>query len=362
MEKNNQPADSHAAGYYTGRGAQINPKNRFLSQEYTPAHPEAIDEWEDPDEKTEYLVEHAKAIVNKVDSPDLGMMYSMNPYQGCEHGCIYCYARNSHQYWGFSAGRDFEHKIIIKKNAPALFREFLNNKKWDARPISVSGNTDCYQPAERKFGITRQLLQIALQYRQPLTMITKNALILRDKDILMQMAEKNLISVFVSVTSLNEDLRLVMEPRTATYRQRLRVIHELSESGIPTGVMNAPVIPGINEQDMPAVLKAAKENGAGHAGYTVVRLNDAVEVIFRDWLKKNFPDRYQKVCHLIESCHGGALHDSQWGRRMKGEGDIAEMISMQFKMQTKLLGLNQGKMKLDASHFCRPGQQLSLFE
>lgn len=361
MKNDNQPAESPSAGYYSGRGAQINPKNKFFSQEYIQENPEGIDEWQHPDDKTEYLVDHPKAIVNKVDSPDLGMMYSMNPYQGCEHGCIYCYARNSHQYWGFSAGQDFEHKIIVKKNAPELFRKFLNNKNWVPVPISVSGNTDCYQPAERKFGITRQLLQIALQYHQPIAMITKNALILRDKEILGEMAKQNLITVFVSITAMDEKLRLLMEPRTATYKQRLRVIYELSEIGIPTGVMNAPIIPGINDQDMPLVLKGAKENGARYAGYTIVRLNDAVEIIFKDWLKKNFPDRYEKVCHLIESCHGGALHDSQWGRRMKGDGDIAEMISRQFQIQTKILGFNKHKMNLDTGYFCRPGQQLSLF-
>lgn len=362
MKDNDRPAENNTAGYYKGRGAQINPKNRFLPRDYIRENPEGIDEWWQPDGQTEYIVEHARAIVNKVDSPDLGMMYSMNPYQGCEHGCIYCYARNTHQYWGYSAGKDFERKIIVKKNAPELFRKFLNNKNWRSVPISVSGNTDCYQPAERKFGITRQLLQIALQYHQPIAMITKNALILRDKDLLAQMAKQNQVAVFVSITAMDEKLRLVMEPRTASYKQRLKVIYELSEAGIPVGVMNAPVIPGINDQEMCAVLKAAKENGARYAGYTIVRLNDAVGIIFKDWLKKNFPDRCEKVCHLIESCHGGALHDSEWGRRMKGEGNIAELISKQFKMQTRILGLNKEKINLDTSHFCRPGQQLSLFE
>lgn len=362
MTDNDKPVENDTAGYYKGRGAQINPKNRFLPRDYIQENPEGIDEWWQPDGRTEYIVEHARAIVNKVDSPDLGMMYSMNPYQGCEHGCIYCYARNAHQYWGYSAGKDFEHKIIVKKNAPELFRKFLDNKNWHSVPISVSGNTDCYQPAERKFVITRQLLQIALQYRQPIAMITKNALILRDKDLLAQMAKQNQVAVFVSITAMDEKLRLVMEPRTASYKQRLKVIRELSEAGIPMGVMNAPVIPGINDHEMCEVLKAAKENGARYAGYTIVRLNDAVEIIFKDWLKKNFPDRYEKICHLIENCHDGALHDSKWGRRMKGEGNIAEIISKQFKLQTKILGLNKEKCNLDTSHFCRPGQPLSLFE
>lgn len=347
--------------YYKGRGAQINPRNRFLPGEYLQEHSEGIDEWWEPDAATEYIESHPKTIVNKVDSPDLGLMYSMNPYQGCEHGCIYCYARNAHQYWGYSAGKDFEHKIIIKRNAPELFREFLNKKSWKPAPISVSGNTDCYQPVERKMGITRQLLEVALEYRQPIAMITKNALILRDKDILQRLAAMNLVCVFVSITAMDEALRRVMEPRTATYSQRLRVIRELSDAGVPMGVMSAPIIPGINDQELSKILAAAKENGARSAGYTIVRLNDAVEVIFKDWLKKNFPDRYDKVCHLIASCHGGQMHDSEWGRRMRGNGNIADIIARQFKLHTARLGLNQEKFRLDTTLFRKPGGQLSLF-
>lgn len=361
MEKDESKKERTPEPYYKGRGAQINPKNKFLPEEYSQVHEEGIDEWWQPDGATEYIESHPKTIVNKVDSPDLGLMYSMNPYQGCEHGCIYCYARNAHQYWGYSAGRDFEHKIIIKRNAPELFRAFLNKKSWNPVPISVSGNTDCYQPAERKMQITRRLLEIALEYRQPIAMITKNALVLRDKDILQAMAALNLVCVFVSITAMDESLRRVMEPRTATYAQRLRVIRELSEAGVPMGVMSAPIIPGINDQELPKILKGARENGARSAGYTIVRLNDAVEVIFKDWLKKNFPDRYEKVCHLIESCHGGAVHDSQWGRRMKGEGNIAGIIARQFNLQTARLGLNREKFSLDTSLFRRPGQQLELF-
>lgn len=347
--------------YYKGRGAQINPANKYLKDAYAQIHSEGIDEWWQPDEKTEYLEEHAKTIVNKVDSPDIGMWYSLNPYQGCEHGCIYCYARNAHQYWGFSAGMDFERKIIVKKNAPYLLRKQLENKRWQPVPISISGNTDCYQPIERKMKITRQLLQIALEYRQPIGMITKNSLILRDRDILTEMAKRNLVSIFVSITAMDEQLRQVMEPRTASYRQRLRVIAELSKNGIPMGVMSAPMIPGINDQEMPAILKAAHEHGARMAGYTIVRLNDAVGEIFRDWLWKNFPDRAEKVLHLIESCHGGQINDSTWGRRMHGAGSVAGMIEQQFRIHTRQLGLNQERVQLDMTQFRRPGQQLSLF-
>ena len=350
-----------AAAYTRGRGAQINPKNRFLPQSYDKMHPEAVDEWWEPDARTEYLEEHARQIVNKVSSPDLGMGYSMNPYQGCEHGCIYCYARNSHQYWGYSAGSDFEHKIIVKKNAPALFRKFLDNKNWEVATISISGNTDCYQPVERKLGITRQLLEIALAYNQPVAMITKNALILRDKDLLGELASRGLAAVFVSVTALDEKLRRVLEPRTATYSQRLDVIRQLTEAGVPTGVMCAPVIPGLNDHQIPAVLKAAREHGAVRAGYTIVRLNDAVEGIFKDWLEKNFPDRSEKVWHMISDCHGGAVHDSQWGRRMRGEGLVAETIAAQFRMLHRRLGFTDTRLNLDTTLFRRPGQQLSLF-
>jgi len=347
--------------YYKGRGAQINPKNRFLPQSYAQIHPEAVDEWWEPDSRTEYFAEHARQIVNKVSSPDLGMGYSMNPYQGCEHGCIYCYARNTHQYWGFSAGSDFEHKIIVKKNAPALFRKFLENKNWEPATISISGNTDCYQPAERELGITRQLLEIALAYNQPIAMITKNALILRDKDLLKELASRRLACVFVSITAMDEKLRQVMEPRTTTYKQRLRVIQELSDAGVPMGVMSAPIIPGINDQEIPAILTAARQNGATQAGYTIVRLNDAVEEIFKDWLGKNFPERFDKVWKMIQDCHGGEVHDSRWGRRMRGEGHIAEIIAAQFKMHTRKLGFNEKRISLDTTRFRRPGQQLSLF-
>lgn len=347
--------------YHHGRGAQVNPRNRYLPRSYAQEHAEGIDAWEQPDARTQYLDDQARSLVNKVDSPDLGLMYSMNPYQGCEHGCIYCYARNSHQYWGYSAGMDFEHKIIVKRNAPELFRKFLDNKRWVPVPISLSGNTDCYQPAERKLRITRQLLEIALAYRQPIALITKNALVLRDRDILGEMAALGLVRVFVSITGTDEDMRQVLEPRTATYRRRFQVLRELSAEGIPTGVMNAPVIPGINDQEMARVLEKARDSGAGSAGYTIVRLNDAVELIFRDWLQKNFPDRFEKVWHLISSCHGGQVGDSRWGVRMKGEGQVADLIAQQFRLHTARLGLNQERTPLNTTLFRRPEAQLRLF-
>ena len=347
--------------YLNGRGAQLNTANKFLKHTLAKEHPEGIDDWEEPNAKTTFIKGTSKSIVNKVESPDVGMAYSLNPYQGCEHGCIYCYARNSHEYWGFSAGLDFERKIIVKEDAPALFKKFLQRKNWDASPISLSGNTDCYQPAERKFKLTRQLLEIALAYKQPITMITKNALILRDIDLLQEMAKLKLIAVYVSITSLDEKLRLKLEPRTTTAKQRLKIISELSKVNIPTGVMAAPMIPGLNDHELPGILRASAEQGAKSAGYTVVRLNGVIHQIFEDWLAKNFPDRFDKVWHMIQSCHNGNVNDSRFGTRMRGEGNFAEMIRATFKLHCRLSGLNNENTILDRSLFKVPQAQLDLF-
>ncbi len=347
--------------YLQGRGAQMNTKNRFLLHETTKEHIEGIDDWTEPNPATQYLEQNAKSIVNKVESPDVGMFYSMNPYQGCEHGCIYCYARNVHEYWGYSAGLDFERKIIVKKNAPDLLRKFLMHPKWQCMPISLSGNTDCYQPAEQKFALTRQLLEVCLAFNQPVGMITKNAGMLRDKDILKKLAAKNLISILVSITSFNEDLRRVMEPRTTTAQQRLRIIKELSKEGVRMGVMLGPMIPGLNEHEMQRIMKAASEHGATFSAYTFIRLNGAVKIMFHDWLYKNFPDRADKVWHLIEGGHGGQVNDSRWGLRMRGEGPISELVRQQFVKYNKLYGLNAERWGLDTSQFKRPGEQGKLF-
>jgi len=321
--------------YFKGRGAQINVHNKFLQDVYTKEHVEGIDDWEEPNSKTSFIIESGKTIVNKVTSPDVGMAYSMNPYQGCEHGCIYCYARNSHQYWGYSAGLDFERKIIVKKDAPYRFKKFLEKNNWDASTISLSGNTDCYQPAERKYQLTRQLLEIALQYKQPIGIITKNSLVLRDADILEEMAKLNLCMVYISINSLNEELRQVMEPRTTTSKQRLKIVTELSKRNIPVGVMVAPLIPGLSDHEIPHILKAVANAGAKNAGYTVVRLNGAIGAIFEDWLRKNFPDRFDKVWHMIQSCHAGHVNDSRFGERMKGDGKIANLIADNFRLSMK---------------------------
>lgn len=345
-----------------GRGAQYNPKNRFLKGEYVQEHAEAIDDWEREVRKTEYIYDENKTLVNKVTSPDVGMMYSANPYQGCEHGCIYCYARNSHEYWGFSAGLDFESRIVVKKNAPALLKKFFENKNWQPQVISLSGNTDCYQPIERKMRITRKLLEICLEYRNPVGVLTKNALVLRDLDILQELNKYNLIRVFSSITSLDEDLRKVLEPRTASYKSRLKVVETMSKNGIPTGIMNAPLIPGLNDMHMHDVLKAASEAGAKWAGYTVVRLNGAIGEIFKDWLYKAFPDRADKVWHQICECHGGTVNDSRFGNRIVGDGKFAELIKVQFNLYCRKYGLNQTAMEWNTKDFRRiRNSQLPLF-
>jgi len=345
-----------------GRGAQFNPQNKFLVGSYTKEYAEAIDSWELEERKTEYIFDNSKTIVNKVTSPDVGMLFSLNPYQGCEHGCIYCYARNSHEYWGYSAGLDFESRIVVKRNAASLLKKFFDNKNWVPAQISLSGNTDCYQPIERKMKITRSLLEVCLEYRNPVGILTKNALVLRDIDLLQELAKYNLVSVATSITSLDENLRRVLEPRTSTYRSRLNIIETLSKQGIPTGVMNAPLIPGLNDMHMYDVLKEASDAGAKWAGYTVVRLNGAVAEIFKDWLYKSFPDRAEKVWKQICECHGGKVNDSRFGNRISGEGKFAEMIKSQFKIYCNKLELNQEHKELNTNDFRRLSErQLSLF-
>jgi DNA repair photolyase len=346
--------------YFKGRGAQVKTGNRFLKAEYVTDHLEGLDEPLLEAPQTQVFYEQPKNIVNKVTSPDLGMMYSMNPYQGCEHGCIYCYARNSHEYWGFSAGLDFESKIIVKQNAPQLLEKFLMNPNWQAVPISVSGNTDCYQPLEKKFEITRNILKVFAKYRHPLGMITKNGLITRDIDLLSDLASENLVHVYISITTLNEDLRRQMEPRTASGIKRLKTVEALAKAGVPVGVMNAPIIPGLNHHEIPAILKAAADHGAASAGMTVVRLNGSIGKIFEDWLRKNFPDRFDKVWNQVCSLHGGNVNDSQFGRRMSGEGNIAEMIHQLFTVSKKKFLAGRSMPPIDLTKF-RKGGNLSLF-
>lgn len=314
-----------------GRGAQLNVPNRFfeLSHEQRDDFLEFCHkEGEEPDKnKTIYLPVFPKTIVNKVTSPDIGMMYSMNPYQGCEHGCVYCYARNSHEFWGFSAGLDFERRILIKKDAPKLLEQLLKKKSWKAQTIVLSGNTDCYQPAEKLFEITKQCLEIFLKYKHPVGIITKNALILRDLEILKALAKDKLVGVNISITSLSEETRRILEPRTATFIRRIKTVKTLSENGIPVNVMLAPIIPSINSHEILSMAKAVSEAGALSIVHTIVRLNGAIGEIFSDWIHKTLPDKADKVLHQIENCHGGTLNDSRFKTRIRGEGQIAKQIN-----------------------------------
>ncbi|MGB8706215.1 MAG: PA0069 family radical SAM protein [Gillisia sp.] len=352
--------------YIKGRGAQKNVGNKFDSQHhflradflnYCSLEGEEI-----RPTKTQFLETFPKSIVNKVTSPDVGLQFSLNPYQGCEHGCVYCYARNSHEYWGYSAGLDFEKKILVKKNAVELLEKKLQSKSWKAAPIVLSGNTDCYQPAEKKLEITRELLRTFLKYKHPVGIITKNALVQRDMDILKELAKDHLVQVNLSITSLDENTRRMLEPRTASVKKRLETLEKLSSEGIPVRVMMAPIIPGINSHEILPLVKTISENGAQSVGYTMVRLNGAIAGIFEDWIKKTMPDRAEKVLHQISECHNGNLNDSEFGRRMKGDGNIAEQVAQQFGIARNkyLKGRSIPALNCDLHQQYKSGQ-MSLF-
>jgi DNA repair photolyase len=352
--------------YLKGRGAQHNSRNKF-QEFYSEMRDDFLEycckEGELADKnKTEYLPIFPKTIVNKVTSPDVGMSYSMNPYQGCEHGCIYCYARNTHEFWGYSAGLDFERKILIKENAPRLLEEKLKSKKWKAETIVLSGNTDCYQPAEKKFEITRACLKVFLKYKHPVGIITKNTMILRDLDLLRELAKDGLIGVNISVTSLSEKTRRLLEPRTATIAKRLETIKTLSENNIPVNAMLAPIIPGINSHELLQLARAVSEKGALSFAFTVVRLNGAIGMLFTDWLQRTMPDKANKVIHQIESCHGGTLNDNRFGIRNKGEGVLAKQIHDLSKIAKRryFSGRTFPKLNKDLYEICKQGQ-LKLF-
>ncbi|MEZ5002850.1 MAG: PA0069 family radical SAM protein [Chitinophagales bacterium] len=344
--------------YIKGRGAQIQVQNRFHKEISVPLEECLNEEQQKP--KTQYLKVFPKTIVNKVTSPDIGSAYSMNPYQGCEHGCIYCYARTTHEYWGYNAGLDFERVILLKENSAALLEQRITNKNWEVSPIMLSGNTDCYQPIEQKLGITRNILKVFQKYLHPVGIITKNALILRDLDILTDLAKDNLVKVSISLTGLDENLRQQLEPRTSTYAKRLHAVEILSSKGIPVNIMMAPIIPALNSDDIMNVAKASANAGALSLNYTMVRLNGQIAVVFKDWIEKNFPDRASKVIHQIESMHGGKLSDSRFGTRMKGEGKIANILKQQFNVARKLHFANRKMPDYNLSVFRR--QQLTLFE
>ncbi len=312
----------------------------------------------------EYLTDASRSIVSENDSPDVGFRYSVNPYRGCQHGCAYCYARPGHEYLGFSAGLDFETKIVVKHDAPELLREFLGRPAWQPEVIVFSGVTDCYQPAERKFILTRRCLEVAFDCRQPIGIVTKNALVVRDIDLLRAMAERNLVQVNVSVTTLDVDLAREMEPRTSIPAARLRAVRMLAEAGVPTRVLVAPVIPGLNDVEIPAILSAAAAAGAQGAAYVLLRLPLTVEPVFLEWLGRTQPLRAERVRQHIRQTRGGKLSDSQWGRRMVGHGPIADQIKKLFRVFAHKHRLDGPLPPLDTSQFQPPipsSGQLRLF-
>ncbi len=349
-----------------GRGAQKKQHNRFheLHHEtrddylnYCHSEGEAAD-----DNHTKYLEVFPKTFVNKVTSPDIGMGYSANPYQGCEHGCVYCYARNSHEYWGYGPGLDFERTILVKKNAPQLLEEKLSSKSWKGDTIVFSGNTDCYQPIERKLQITRRCLEVLLRWKHPVGIITKNALILRDLELLKALKELNLIAVNISITSLSEDTRRLLEPRTASIKKRLEVVQTLSEHNIPVNVMMAPIIPSLNSHEILPLVKTVASLGARSVAYTVVRLNGQIGPIFEDWARKTIPDRADRILHQIAECHGGQVNDSAWGRRIKGSGVFSEQIKSTMALAKKKYLPEGGMPSLCADHYLQlKNPQLGLF-
>jgi len=371
LNQGNQSTSDPIVPAPRGRGARSNPANRFEATH----HELELDQVEDDGEYldalsrpgTEFLPDRSVSVIAHNDSPDVGFEVSLNPYRGCEHGCIYCYARPTHEYLGFSAGLDFETKIMVKYDAPELLRKALSSPKWRPRVLGLSGVTDAYQPLERRLKLTRRCLAVLAEYRQAVSIITKNRLVARDVDLLGELAQHNAAGVFVSITSLDDDLVGRLEPRTTRPAGRLNAISALASAGIPVGVMVAPVIPGLTEHEMPAILKAAAKAGAQWAGYTIVRLPMAVSGLFQDWLEQHFPRRKEKVLERIRSMRDGRLNDSRFGLRMSGEGPFAEVIHRVFTVQCRKLAINQRPWPVSADAFRRPsdpgrGQQLRLFE
>ena len=337
-----------------GRGAAYNPPNRFeeLSREVLPPG-----EGEEPPGSipTRYFTDTSRTILARNDSPDIPFTWSINPYRGCEHGCIYCYARPSHEYLGFSAGVDFETKILVKPDAPALLARALGARTWTPQIVALSGNTDPYQNVERRLRLTRRCLEVFLDCRNPVSLVTKNALVVRDADILREMARLDLVHVMVSVTSLDDDLIRIMEPRASSPALRLRAIAELSAQGIPVGVNVAPVIPGLTEQEIPAILAAAASHGARAASYILVRLPGSVERLFTEWLERELPARSARVLGRIRQVRGGALSDSRFHLRGSGEGEFAGTIRSLFSLAAARAGLGTAWLPLATQHFRRPG-------
>jgi len=349
---------SHTTGI-KGRGAAENPANRFEKIEYEPSE-EEIAEGVSP--KTVFYKDSTRSVIAYNDSPDVGFNAGINPYRGCEHGCVYCYARPTHEFLGLSLGVDFETRIFVKENAPELLRKELSSRKYVPETIALSGNTDCYQPAERHFRLTRACLEVLTEFRNPAGIVTKNYLVTRDIDLFKRFSEWNGIAVAVSLTTLDPKLRRVMEPRTSEPQLRLRAIEELSKNGIPVIVMVAPVIPGLTDHEMPNIIRAAVNAGAVSAGFIMLRLPYGVSGIFTSWLERHFPDRKDKVLNRIKSVRGGSLNSADFHDRMRGIGIYAEQVEDLFQVSCRKAGIDGNKIELSTDHFRKPGgSQLDLF-
>ena len=345
-----------------GRSTASKPHNRFA-----PSVSEAQDDgWYQEQTPltfvTEVRHEQAKTVISRNNSPDVGFDLSVNPYRGCEHGCIYCFARPSHAYWDLSPGIDFETKLIAKTNLAERLEEQLSKPGYVPKPIALGMNTDSYQPIEREHRLTRQALEILLRYRHPVSLITKSALVLRDLDLLEELASLNLVSVAFSVTTLDDELKRIMEPRAASPKARLRAMRTLHEHGVPVGMMAAPMIPMINDSELERLLEAGREAGARSAGYVLLRLPLEIADLFEEWLQAHFPERAQHVMSLIRQSRGGQNYDSRFGVRMKGEGHFAELLTQRFRLAKRRLGYDRSpRESLDCSLFCPPGRQMGLF-
>ena len=346
-----------------GRGARNNDSGRFEKNGISFFD----DGWDTlaelPALKTMIFEEHPKTIIARNQSPDISFDRSINPYKGCEHGCVYCYARPTHAYMGLSPGLDFESKLFIKPNAAALLREELTATNYSPRTIALGANTDPYQPIERTYRITRQVLEVLSEFNHPVGIVTKSALVLRDLDILTSMSKRGLVKVAISVTTLDGKLARAMEPRASTPAKRLEALRVLSAAGVPTVVMMGPVIPAVNDMEIEAILKAASLAGVKEAGYTMLRLPLEVKEIFKEWLKTEMPDRASKVMSLVKSVRDGKENDATFGRRMTGMGPYAWTIGRRFQMTAERLGINVNRVKLTTELFQRPpqpGEQLTL--
>jgi DNA repair photolyase len=337
-----------------GRGASFNTPNRFEALHREPLPVESGEDDQHPS-PTKFFEDSSKSILARNDSPDLPFEYSLNPYRGCEHGCIYCYARPSHEYLGFSAGLDFETKIMVKTGAAMLLRAAFRKKSWVPQMVALSGNTDCYQPVERKLLLTRQCLEVFRDFRNPVGIITKNALILRDIDILEEMAHFGLVHVMMSVTSLDSELIRVMEPRTSTPAMRLQAIEELAKRGIPVGINAAPIIPGLTDEEIPAILREGAARGATSAGTILLRLPGPVEPLFVEWLARNLPDRAGKITNRIRETRAGEISDSRFGTRFTGEGEIAGAIMNLYRIHVERHSLGKRFVDLRTDLFRRDG-------